>query len=955
MALFTLKEIIARLTRGFVKATGRKPDGLEKIKIKQEALERIKQQDKAAYNKPAEPQLAVRQHLESDMPLEGVNVGDSYDYVKPDSGSYHMMTDAQMRKVEGYSPEAEDIIRKYSDELDLQELARQMKRPIGDIIAHAARKMDDFRSALANDIPASTLEDMMNNYELLNAKSIKGSKLLSKEGILVTKALIGQQAEQIHSLAQNAIQLRAAGEPIGNQLDRAVDRLVTLLEYHKVTAYEAGSNLATFKRSVDDLVLTGEGTKNLDLTMKEVKEWAANVKSLLRKGNPAAEASLMRLVNAMLLAGGDPTKQVKFWHAFFYNNGKNFTTSLYQSILSGPITHLRNAMGNTYSVIERPFSTYLTGVFSGDKEIKASAVAGAQAMFTGLGDAFKIAKITYNKGVSANFNAQFALEDMQTMAMIKQLEAAATTTKEKLGARWLAAHYRFLNNPWVSWPSRALMASDDFFKSLAARYRVYSKAKYESLMHSPAGADPKEQLDLFVKKFSKGIDPGTGRILDTDLLNYAERATFQQDPGSFINGLGRVVDTVPYGMGRLFMPFLRTPGNLFGYGLEHLPGIAPLVRKFDDTYKEAVKRNDRLLMAEIEGRHSTGLMLTGAMVTTALMTDVTGNYPANPKERAAWIAEGRPPFAIKVGNKWVSYKGVEPVNSFLGIIADTMHLVKKGYVDLGERIIGQLGYSIMLSYTDKSFLGGLAELGALFDPQNFKDPNVLDLALKSFNSYMPYSGTRRALANALDPYLRATRDELDKNMRQALPGYSGGMHARTSFITGEARTSASGGFFNAVSPIAIVDDNSDYVTKELTALGYNSNSVLKTGEYGVELEPRHQEALAKVMHSLGVGKRIKAYMDTDEYKQFKEAYKGRSFDFEDFVDGKSSSYPPHVQKIHDIIRKAKKSALARLRKNDRSYLLLVAAEAYKKAHARVKDFRKPTDQELEAFVKFGNY
>ena len=46
MALFTLKEIIARLTRGFVKATGRKPDGLEKIKIKQEALERIKQQDK---------------------------------------------------------------------------------------------------------------------------------------------------------------------------------------------------------------------------------------------------------------------------------------------------------------------------------------------------------------------------------------------------------------------------------------------------------------------------------------------------------------------------------------------------------------------------------------------------------------------------------------------------------------------------------------------------------------------------------------------------------------------------------------------------------------------------------------------------------------------------------------------------------------------------------------------
>ena len=46
MAIFTLPQMISRLTKGFVKVTGRKPDGLEKIKIQQEALERIKQQDK---------------------------------------------------------------------------------------------------------------------------------------------------------------------------------------------------------------------------------------------------------------------------------------------------------------------------------------------------------------------------------------------------------------------------------------------------------------------------------------------------------------------------------------------------------------------------------------------------------------------------------------------------------------------------------------------------------------------------------------------------------------------------------------------------------------------------------------------------------------------------------------------------------------------------------------------
>ena len=46
MALFTLKEILARLTRGFVKVTGRQPEGLDKIKIKQEALKKFMDQNK---------------------------------------------------------------------------------------------------------------------------------------------------------------------------------------------------------------------------------------------------------------------------------------------------------------------------------------------------------------------------------------------------------------------------------------------------------------------------------------------------------------------------------------------------------------------------------------------------------------------------------------------------------------------------------------------------------------------------------------------------------------------------------------------------------------------------------------------------------------------------------------------------------------------------------------------
>ena len=42
----TIAEMIAQLTKGFMKATGRKPDGLEKIKIQQEAVNKFKEQQK---------------------------------------------------------------------------------------------------------------------------------------------------------------------------------------------------------------------------------------------------------------------------------------------------------------------------------------------------------------------------------------------------------------------------------------------------------------------------------------------------------------------------------------------------------------------------------------------------------------------------------------------------------------------------------------------------------------------------------------------------------------------------------------------------------------------------------------------------------------------------------------------------------------------------------------------
>ena len=44
--MLTLLEWIARLTRGYIRHTGKKPDGLAKLKIKMEAAQKVKDQSK---------------------------------------------------------------------------------------------------------------------------------------------------------------------------------------------------------------------------------------------------------------------------------------------------------------------------------------------------------------------------------------------------------------------------------------------------------------------------------------------------------------------------------------------------------------------------------------------------------------------------------------------------------------------------------------------------------------------------------------------------------------------------------------------------------------------------------------------------------------------------------------------------------------------------------------------
>jgi hypothetical protein len=340
--------------------------------------------------------------------------------------------------------------------------------------------------------------------------------------------------------------------------------------------------------------------------------------------------------------------------------------------------------------------------------------------------------------------------------------------------------------------------------------------------------------------------------------------------------------------------------------------------------------------------------LAGALTMTALSTDVTGNWPHDANERAAWKEEGRQPFSIKVGNKWVSYAALEPVNSMLSIVADAIRLTKIGGADAAGQVMNQLVYSVMAAYTDKSFLAGFSEIGQLLDPKNLTSPSGMRLFVNTVNNMTPYSGARRGLSNALEPYLKETRGELDRMLVSAAPGYGADVPSVTSWLTGKKQLSAAGGLYNAFSPIRIHEATDNRVVKTMTDIGYPSNTILKTGLNGVKLEPEAREQLAQILYKSGLPKELDNLFKNPQWQSLAKSWKGRTITTE-MILGDVDKAPPHIKEVRSVVSKFKSRALRELFETNSYY----RAQVFQGRDEQIRAFSGDNKQKkVEEFMNF---
>ncbi|MFR4119810.1 MAG: hypothetical protein ACLT2T_13990 [Bilophila wadsworthia] len=89
---------------------------------------------------------------------------------------------------------------------------------------------------------------------------------------------------------------------------------------------------------------------------------------------------------------------------------------------------------------------------------------------------------------------------------------------------------------------------------------------------------------------------------------------------------------------------------------------------------------------------------------------ITGSPPKDNKLRQALEATGWQPYSIKVGDKYLSYRRLDPAGMFLGIAADLavagQYLNKDQYDDAVSMAVAALSNNV----TSKTYMQGISEL-----------------------------------------------------------------------------------------------------------------------------------------------------------------------------------------------------------------------------------------------------
>tara|TARA_B100000424_G_scaffold18613_1_gene13341 strand:- start:665 stop:4387 length:3723 start_codon:yes stop_codon:yes gene_type:complete len=576
-------------------------------------------------------------------------------------------------------------------------------------------------------------------------------------------------------------------------------------------AIDQASNLRSVVKEAEDPLPQFSIKEIIDLAEKGDKKSLKQLRIITKrlqaaKGNPAALQKMGKYDAIARVSSA----VMKGQNEIFIN-----------SILSGPETHAVNILSTALNSVARPLEQTLGSAVTGDL---TGSLRGAKELYylgESISESLKAAKLA------------FEIEDniINPGAMIQD---ADRFTIRMEGDNLLASMVNLFGTA-IRLPSRFLLAEDEFFKSLNFRSYVKATAWEDGVKKGLKGKDLTNHIQ---KQFD-----GTIEIVNTNSFknvkdkkitelyekaqDYAAETTFTKnlDP----DGIGgRVQNIAQHPVGRVFLPFVRTPVNIFKAQARRTPGINILMQ----DYRQALRSADPSIAAKARGEMVTGAAIWGTAGVVAMGQNnplseltITGGGPSNIDLLNQKRATGWQPYSFrfilkdKDGNvrmgkdgkpryKYVSYKRLDPWSSFLMMAADGAAIM--GGLTKQDRDDWAVAASVALgrNITNKTYLQGITELSDLLQ-KPYKLEQWVSRRLAS--TVNPYSSLGRSVKKfglktpvANEPFgqmIEGDRRIYDKKVRagddgmvvlkkfwnelaSTIPGYNNNLRPMRNWVTG---------------------------------------------------------------------------------------------------------------------------------------------------------------------------
>lgn len=448
---------------------------------------------------------------------------------------------------------------------------------------------------------------------------------------------------------------------------------------------------------------------------------------------------------------------------------EKFNAFRYQNLLSSPRTQLRNIFANTFNtLITRP-AVLFTGA-AGDVALSTVTRKPRERYLSEVPE--------YYKGLIKGF---FDSHEAMGAAWRGTADITNPDLAEQFGKGGIErARMRNLPKKWTV-VARLMEAQDKMFSGMIAGGEYAAQVK-RGIPEEQAKKSAHELAEYSLLR--QALDP----------KNATEQGTFLSAIDSVSQTLVDVTNKLPFG--RWLVPFIRTPLNFGKQWLEFSPvGLA------NAGFGKGMS-SDRRIEALNKGLLGTAVLGLGA--TLAADDRLTWQAPENEEDRQLFYAEGKKPYSVKIGDKWVPMITFGPFGLALGIAASAKH----NFEDSPESMEG-FEKNLVRTVTDlgdlmsqQTFLKGVSDTFAFLsgDP----DTNLDKLGANTFSQMIPFNAFFRYVSTVVDPNYREAK-ELTDYVRRDIPGWSKGLPAQTGAFGEEIKRNVS----DYIAPYSIGSEDTE--------------------------------------------------------------------------------------------------------------------------------------------------